>query len=777
MKAIRLWLLLLIVLSSSIVLQFVLADLFEIGLFEVSGAIARKPTPIEPPYISYDFEYPPLVGLIFHFASLTGNELVYRMIVVAVFFALYVMMIPSLNQLAPGRWRYVWMLMPTFLLFSSNSWMSIPAVLTYISSILLFCWKTSLSGMFLALASSSGVYPMLILPAMMIHVRRDRARFFSSFLLTFLIVNVPFALINAGRWLRSYLSNFLLFFYDYSLWRTLGLGPETSVPLSATFIFVAVLASLIVGRIFFETNTLYFTAIELLTIIAFSLSYYPASLLMLLPFLSISGLNVTYLLAFDLINLSSGLISLASIRPLIIISKTFFLIGMAAQLPAICSVSGADVMIVPDELKRMAKYVLDTTRRVLKDDRKIVLILFVLSLVVLLYRVWEPSKIYFDEIYYVDQGARSILNRTGDKNWIHPPLGKELIALGIAAFSDVPFSWRIFGVLLASLSIACTYLLVLRVTRSRRVALLVSLLVFTDPLFYTTSRIAMLDVYVFSFSVIAMLFFVYYYFGNRELKYLYLSGMTFGLAVSSKLPGALPMILALFSILSDAVRERNFRLIGHLLLSFVIIPLGIYLSSYYPALFAAGKGLGDFMNTQRWMLTYSAYLPPKQPHPYRSQPWEWPLMSRPLLTLYDVITVNHETYVASICEFGNPLSWYGGLIAVATALVDLMYSRNGTKWFFISWFAITWLPYFPMGVMLYFSSGREMFIYYFLQSLPPLFAILSMELDGLDRYLGWSASALLLVFSVVFFALSYPVISGLPVPKRYVDNMRIMRLG
>ncbi|PCN51118.1 hypothetical protein B6U99_01025, partial [Candidatus Geothermarchaeota archaeon ex4572_27] len=46
----------------------------------------------------------------------------------------------------------------------------------------------------------------------------------------------------------------------------------------------------------------------------------------------------------------------------------------------------------------------------------------------------------------------------------------------------------------------------------------------------------------------------------------------------------------------------------------------------------------------------------------------------------------------------------------------------------ILWLLVCWLPYYPLEVMRYFGSGRQMYIYYFLQCVPPLCILLSRVL-------------------------------------------------
>lgn len=117
------------------------------------------------------------------------------------------------------------------------------------------------------------------------------------------------------------------------------------------------------------------------------------------------------------------------------------------------------------------------------------------------YRLAEPPDIYFDEIYYVAD-ARSLLEVGTEQEFaVHPPLGKWIIAAGIAAVGDTPFGWRVTVALAGTLTVLATYLVGLRLFRRRGVAALAALLLAVDGLAFTMSRIAMLDAFLALFVV------------------------------------------------------------------------------------------------------------------------------------------------------------------------------------------------------------------------------------------------------------------------------------
>jgi len=197
----------------------------------------------------------------------------------------------------------------------------------------------------------------------------------------------------------------------------------------------------------------------------------------------------------------------------------------------------------------------------------------------------------------------------------------------------------------------------------------------------------------------------------HRLSYLVLSGVFFGLATSSKLPGAFPLLLCFVHAMINwgRMRKRNILI---LITALIFIPSIVYLASYIPSFFILGYGFDDFLYRQRWMLQSLAHLP--SPHPYMSDPWTWPMMLRPLLSLYDTLQLNGVTYVSTISHLGNPLIWYVGIVLMFVSISNTSGRRKNL--FVTAWFLLTWLSYFPAGIAhAFYGSGRAQYIYYFLQ--------------------------------------------------------------
>ena len=134
---------------------------------------------------------------------------------------------------------------------------------------------------------------------------------------------------------------------------------------------------------------------------------------------------------------------------------------------------------------------------------------------------------YFDEIYHA-RTAWEHLHAIWPYEISHPPLGKEIISLGILLFGMTPFGWRFMGTLSGVLMIPVMFLLLKRIFGGRRIPMLGCILLFSGFLHYTQTRIATID----SFSVLfilLMFFFMAGWLQDENPGDLGLCGLCFGL--------------------------------------------------------------------------------------------------------------------------------------------------------------------------------------------------------------------------------------------------------
>jgi dolichyl-phosphate-mannose--protein O-mannosyl transferase len=417
--------------------------------------------------------------------------------------------------------------------------------------------------------------------------------------------------------------------------------------------------------------------------------------------------------------------------------------------------------------------------------------------------VFNPSIInstYFDEIYHA-RTAYEHLHRIEPFESTHPPLGKLFIGLGIIIFGMNAFGWRIIGTLFGVLMVPLMYLFGKKLFDGKFYGFCAAFLMMFDFMHFSQSRIATIDIYG-TFFVILMFYYMYDYFINKSyeldfsqsLKPLFLSGLFFGLGVASKwiaLYGAtgLAFLFGLskyleyrdYSLLKKSIKARKMRWLNSFIpiylwgtifcciLFFIVIPGIIYLLSWVPFMMVPGPGheLKDVFTYQMSMYNYHAHL--VATHPFSSEWWQWPLMTKPLWA-YD----GHQYFnlpgdkVSSIFLMGNPAVFWVGILGVITAFIMAVRKRDKKMVVVFTAIAAQYLPWMLVH--------RLTFIYHFFSILPfvilaIVYAIKNMvENDPQTKYIVYAYLAVVLLLFICF----YPIISGMIVDRSYVAHLKLL---
>jgi dolichyl-phosphate-mannose-protein mannosyltransferase len=151
----------------------------------------------------------------------------------------------------------------------------------------------------------------------------------------------------------------------------------------------------------------------------------------------------------------------------------------------------------------------------------------VLSLLLRLWQLQRPHRLLFDETYYakdaysllkfgyvrntvenademIARGDLTGLFTTDTSYYVHPDIGKWLIALGEWAFGMGSFGWRVAAAVAGSLTVLVLARLVRRLTGSTLLGCVAGLLLCFDGLHFVMSRLALLDVFMAFFLVCAV---------------------------------------------------------------------------------------------------------------------------------------------------------------------------------------------------------------------------------------------------------------------------------
>ncbi len=409
------------------------------------------------------------------------------------------------------------------------------------------------------------------------------------------------------------------------------------------------------------------------------------------------------------------------------------------------------------------------------------------------------NSTYFDEIYHARTGWEFTQGNIVPYENTHPPLGKDLIALGIEIFGMTPFGWRIMGTLVGILMVPAMYLFGMVLFRRTRYAFLTSFLFTFDFMHFVQTRIATIDSYAVLFIILMYLFMFLYLrrnFNSQPLRStllpLALSGVMFGLGAASKwiciYAGGGLAVLLFYSLYRrwreyDAV-ARGEALTGEddeplartategfwkkvivtllwCVLFFLVVPMLIYCASYLPF----NQGSGDMWNfkymwnNQSSMFNYHTNL--VDSHPFRSPWYQWPLMLKPMW--FYKADYLPDGWMGSIATFGNPAVWWAGAAAMVWLGVRLFRGKKfgKTEAFLLLGLLSQFLPWVLVP--------RSMFIYHYFASVPFFVAAIVLYIRQWEAGHPGQERKVYVYLAIVLglFIFFYPVLSGLPIPSWY----------
>ena len=125
------------------------------------------------------------------------------------------------------------------------------------------------------------------------------------------------------------------------------------------------------------------------------------------------------------------------------------------------------------------------------------------------------KRVYvFDETYYAKDGClyaglpfkKCDLSSDGEQSWVHPPLGKWVIAAGIKLFGDTPLGSRIPSAVFGTATVALIALIALLLFRSVLWCYVAGILAASEALLVVQSRVTLLDIFVAFWVVLGFLF-------------------------------------------------------------------------------------------------------------------------------------------------------------------------------------------------------------------------------------------------------------------------------
>ena len=391
----------------------------------------------------------------------------------------------------------------------------------------------------------------------------------------------------------------------------------------------------------------------------------------------------------------------------------------------------------------------------------------------------------FDEKHYVPQAWQMLRNGGYEDNpgyelTVHPPLGKQLIAIGEWLFGYDGWGWRFTAALAGALMVVMIVRIARRLTRSTMLGAVAGLLLICDGVLHLQSRMGMLDIF--------QAFFVLAAFGcllvDRDQVrarlavavregwattsvygptlgfrwWRFATGISLGMALGIKWSGL--YFIAAFGLLSviwDATARRAAGVthpwIGSILRdvlpslwSLLALPFLLYFATWW-AWFASETGVDRYLAYQgkhhgwydflpqawRSLWQYSGNVldfheglktPKNNPHPWESKPWTWPMGLRPMLYYYDSggVGCGASECVRATMLIGTPAMWWLALPVLGWGLWRSIFRFDWR-------YAAVLVPYLAGYLPWYLNLDRQMYFFY----ATPLSAFLVL---GLTLVLG-----------------------------------------
>ena len=121
-----------------------------------------------------------------------------------------------------------------------------------------------------------------------------------------------------------------------------------------------------------------------------------------------------------------------------------------------------------------------------------------------------------------------------------------------------------------------------------------------------------------------------------------------------------------------------------------------------------------------------------------------------------------DNTVANIFASGNPAVFWVGSAAIFLTGWKALKKKSFNLFLVLLGFLVFWLPWA--------FSPRIMFLYHFSPSVPFLSLALGYQLSlGLENKQTRRLSILLLILITVSFALIFPFLTGIPIPKNFIN--------
>ncbi len=473
-------------------------------------------------------------------------------------------------------------------------------------------------------------------------------------------------------------------------------------------------------------------------------------------------------------------------------------------------------------------------------------------------RLWNlghPHELVFDETFYV-KDAWTLLGLGYEAQWgmdpdtafeagqvdgytdrpayvVHPPLGKWVIALGLAAFgAESSVGWRIGTAVVGILLVLLVMLVAKRLFRSTLLAVIAGGLIAIDGNAIVMSRVAILD------GILALFLLLGFgavlldrehsrtrlalWLAQREAAgrstdwgpalwwrpWLIAAGVAFGLAAAVKWNALYYLAaFALYTLVVDALARRRagigFWASGTALkqapVSFLLtVPVAViaYLATWTGWFVTDGGYNRDWAEQpgnawtgplawvplplqSLWQFeigVYNYHVGENNPHGWQAHPLTWLLLVRPTMMYYRGTDFGVDGCGSTRCaevihDLANPIVWWASVVALLYLVYRLIRYREWQVGIIVLGFAAGYLPW-----LMYLN--RTVFQFYTIAFQPYLILALTFALGVIlgkpsdptwRRVGGIRLVAVFLILVVCVSAFFYPLWTAMQVPAEFVQ--------
>ncbi|WP_245719963.1 dolichyl-phosphate-mannose--protein mannosyltransferase [Nocardia uniformis] len=377
----------------------------------------------------------------------------------------------------------------------------------------------------------------------------------------------------------------------------------------------------------------------------------------------------------------------------------------------------------------------------------------------------------FDEKHYAPQGWQILTGNGVEDNpgyglVVHPPVGKQMIAIGEAIFGYNGWGWRFTAAVCGTILVLLVIRIVRRMARSTLIGAFAGIVLIADGVTFVSSRIGMLDIFQTLFITAAFGCLIVDRdeirarmakvdmegrirdspygprFGVRWWRFG--AGVLLGLACGTKWSGLYFVVaFTALSLAFDIAARRGYRVrmpwqgtalrdLGPTVYALAVVPVLVYLMTFW-AWFAnetsydrwavggakvGSDGLFSWVPDalrSLWFyggevlsfhegLTNSA----GNHHPWESKPWTWPMGLRPMLYYYadsGVTGCGSSQCVKAIMLIGTPAIWWLALPVLGWAIWRTLVRRDWRYAAILVGYGAGLLPWF-------LSLDRQMYFFY-----------------------------------------------------------------